>query len=165
MEPRAGMAAARVGTNRPLNRYTGNNLNTYACPADKGDSFRLKNFPKVTCYQAWGNSYLMLWTVDDLGIRHPGGVFDPAYPNAKPIKSSEIARSPSNKLILSDWPWYLRDPNSNQSAWHNYKNKPVWPFLFGDGHAALFKFPTDFYTSNNTSPYAGRPPDPNFLWW
>lgn len=158
-------------TNRPLNRYTGNSLRVYACPADRGDSYRLKLFSKVTCYQAWGNSYLMLWTVNDLGIKYVGGYLDPSTPanNRLPVKATQIARSPANKLILSDWPWYGRDPNSMQSAWHNDRTKPIWPFLFGEGHVALFKFPTDFYVvgANGTgsSPYSQREPDPAFTWW
>src|SRR3954467_8998345 len=46
-------------TNRVLNPFTANNLKVYACPADRGDSLRLP--PNVTCYQDWGNSYLMTW--------------------------------------------------------------------------------------------------------
>ncbi len=145
-------------TNRPLNRYTGNNLKLYACPADRGDSFRLKNWPKKTCFEAWGNSYLMLWVVDDLGVKFVGGSADVA-----PIKSSEVAKSPSNKFIFSDWPWYVRDINSIQSAWHNDRGQSVFPFLFGDGHVAVFKFPADF--SQNLATYRSRTPDPHYLWW
>jgi len=157
-------------TNRPLNRYTGNSLKTYACPADRGDSYRLKAFPKVSCYQAWGNSYLMLWTTDDVAIKHIGGFIDPnnAANSRMPIKGSEIAQSPAKKLILSDWPWYNRDPNSLQSAWHNDRSKPLWPFLHGDGHVAMFKFPADFYIGANgtgSSPYSALTPDPNYIWW
>ncbi len=151
-------------TNRPVNRYTANSLQLYACPADKGDSLRLKLWPKVTCYQAWGNSYLMLWVVDDVGVKHVGGVFEAANPQAVPIKGNEIARGPSKKLIMSDWPWYRRDISSGQSAWHNLRGKGVWPFLFGDGHVALFDFPSDYY-QNGGAAYAGRAPDPNNLWW
>jgi prepilin-type N-terminal cleavage/methylation domain-containing protein len=158
-------------TNRPLNSYSANNLKIYACPADHGDSYRLKSFPNVTCYQAWGNSYLMLWVNDDVAIKYVGGYIDPNNPGSSkmPIKTSEIARGPVNKLITSDWPWYGRDPNSILSAWHNDRGKPLWPFLFGDGHVAIFRFPADFYVAGangtGSSPYSGRVPDPGFLWW
>ncbi len=145
-------------TNRPLNRYTGNNLKLYACPADRGDSFRLKNWPRKTCFDAWGNSYLMLWVVDDLGVKFVGGAAD-----VTPIKSTEVAKSPVNKFIFSDWPWYVRDVNSSQSAWHNDRGQSVFPFLFGDGHVAVFKFPADF--SQNLATYRNRTPDPAYLWW
>jgi type II secretory pathway pseudopilin PulG len=145
-------------TNRPVNAYTGNNLKVYACPADRGDALRLKNWPKKTCYEAWGNSYLMLWVVDDLGVKYVGGA-----PDKVPIKGAEVARSPANKFILSDWPWYVRDVNAGQSAWHNDRGKAVFPFLFGDGHVSVFKFPADF--TANLSTYRSRTPDPSFLWW
>jgi prepilin-type N-terminal cleavage/methylation domain-containing protein len=151
-------------TNRPLNRYTANNLKSYACPADRGDSYRLRTFPKVTCYQAWGNSYLMLWFFDEWAAEHVGGVND-KDPTHVPNKASRIARSPVNKILLSDWPWFPDRPiSSAQSAWHQDRGKPVWPFLFGDGHAAVLKFPQDFY-ANNGAAYAARIPDTSFLWW
>jgi hypothetical protein len=150
---------------RPLNKYTGNNLKTYDCPADKGDALRLKNFPKVTCYQAWGNSYLMLWAQDDDGIKHIGGAYG-SPTNTLSLKFTDIAVSPGNKLVISDWPWYGRDPNSIQSAWHNDKGNPIWPWLFGDGHVAPFHFPADFFNgATGTSPYSGRTPDPYYMWW
>jgi hypothetical protein len=57
------------------------------------------------------------------------------------MKSSDISRSPTKKLILGDFPWYGRDVNSGASAWHNDKGKPVFPVLFGDSHVENFKFP------------------------
>jgi prepilin-type N-terminal cleavage/methylation domain-containing protein len=148
-------------TTRPLNPYTGNNLVAYHCPADRGDALRLKNFPKVTCYQAWGNSYLMLWATDDDGIKHIGG-----YNTNFSIKSTDIAAGPANKLIISDWPWYGRDPNSPQSAWHNDKGNPIWPWLFGDLHVAIFHFPADFFNgATGVSPYSPQVPNPTNIWW
>src|SRR5262249_44912189 len=50
---------------RPVNPYT-KNLNLYACPADHGDALRLA--AQYTCYQAWGNSYLMTWGTDRYAV-------------------------------------------------------------------------------------------------
>jgi hypothetical protein len=155
-------------TNRPLNSYVGNSLNVFDCPADRGDSTRL-HYAGATCFGDWGNSYLMLPWKDDVAIKHVGGIFDPNDPTKRPIKSSEIARSPDNKLITSDWPWYGRDVNDAQTAWHNDRGKPIWPFLFGDGHVALFQFPKDFITSvgggSFQSPYRSLKPDPHARYW
>lgn len=151
-------------TNRPLNRFMGNSLKVFACPADKGDSYRLALWPKVTCYQAWGNSYLMLWFFDEWAAERVGGVND-NDPSHAPNKTTRIARSPVNKIILSDWPWFPDRPiSAAQSAWHQDRGKPVWPFLFGDAHAAVFTFPADFYKNNGAS-YATKTPDPSFTWW
>ena len=47
-------------TNRPLNRYVPN-VNTFHCPADKGDPL---NPSAKTCWDGWGNSYLVEWDGD-----------------------------------------------------------------------------------------------------
>src|SRR6267378_215669 len=62
--------AGESWTNRVLNRYT-QNLKTYACPADHGDSIPNRIIvPNITCYQAWGNSYLMAWAVERFKVQH-----------------------------------------------------------------------------------------------
>ncbi len=46
---------------RPLNVYT-KNVNTFHCPADAGDPLN----PKAkTCWDGWGNSYLVEWGGDN----------------------------------------------------------------------------------------------------
>jgi prepilin-type N-terminal cleavage/methylation domain-containing protein len=52
-------------TNRPLNYYAGN-VEVFHCPADKGDSL---NTQVTTCWDGWGNSYLVEWTVMPFGSR------------------------------------------------------------------------------------------------
>ncbi|HEV7924385.1 MAG TPA: prepilin-type N-terminal cleavage/methylation domain-containing protein [Verrucomicrobiae bacterium] len=44
-------------TNRPLNNYI-KSLNTFDCPADAGDPL---NPHAKTCWDGWGNSYLVEW--------------------------------------------------------------------------------------------------------
>ena len=146
-------------TNRPLNRYT-RVLEIYRCPADRGDAL----YPSVTdtCWDAWGNSYLMTWKVERYRVLHVGGdSLSPAgSAYATPLKGSILARKPSTKIFLSDWPWFGdRDINNPRSVWHNDKGKPVFPTLFGDGHVENFKFPA------NRQSLDGLPPDMNFTWW
>ena len=144
-------------TNRPLNTYT-RSLEIYRCPADRGDSFRLP--PKVTCWDAWGNSYLMTWAVERYRVQHVGGDSETTGVLATPIKGAEIAKKAATKIILSDWPWFGdREINDERSVWHNDRGKPHFPTLFGDGHVQNFKFP------NNRQALDGQPVDINYLWW
>jgi prepilin-type N-terminal cleavage/methylation domain-containing protein len=144
-------------TNRPLNVYT-RNVELYHCPSDHGDSLRLP--VKQTCWDNWGNSYLMTWAVERYGVQHVGGDSKGIGPTSIPIKSSLMAKKPSSKLMLSDWPWFGdRDINDPRSVWHNDRGRPVFPTLFGDGHVQNFKFP------NDRASLDGRPVDQNYLWW
>ncbi|HYV28156.1 MAG TPA: prepilin-type N-terminal cleavage/methylation domain-containing protein [Candidatus Eisenbacteria bacterium] len=144
---------------RPLNKYVPN-VETFHCPGDKGDSLWKDQFPKGTrsCYDGWGTSYLAVWTVDTLRIKFVTG-----DASTKPMKSSEIARSPANKMIQGDWPWWGdRNKNDPWSQWHNYKGEYRFNVLYGDGHTAYFKFPKEMYNWN----YGSSPkPDPNYTWW
>jgi prepilin-type N-terminal cleavage/methylation domain-containing protein len=131
-------------TNRPLNRYVANGLGVFHCPADKGDAM----YPDVkSCWDAYGISYYMSFWFDAFGVRHVGGASDWGWPqpgNLGPIKSTEIARAPTKKVVLGDFPWYDRTARSTDnaaSAWHNDKGKPLFPTLFGDGHVSNFLFP------------------------
>lgn len=146
-------------TNRPLNVYT-RALEVYHCPADRGDAL----YPSVTtsCWDAWGNSYLMAWQVERYRVQHVGGdtysKFGPA--SGRPLTGTELARKPSKKIFLSDWPWFGdRDINNPRSVWHNDRGKPIFPTLFGDGRVENFKFPA------NRQSLDGLPPDINFDWW
>jgi hypothetical protein len=141
---------------RPANSYVGNNYNVFHCPADNGDAA----YPGVvkSCWDAYGISYYMAYWFDTLGVRHVGGeseYWSPGSNNGQgPIKTSEIAKSPVNKLILADFPWYGRNVNDGASAWHNDKGKPLFPTLFGDGHVSNFLFPANPPTNASPSnPY------------
>jgi prepilin-type N-terminal cleavage/methylation domain-containing protein len=135
---------------RPLNKYVGNNYNVFHCPADNGDA----NYSDVkSCWDAYGISYYMAFWFDTLGVQHVGGASDWPWPqpgNLGPIKGSIIGQAPTTKLILGDFPWYGRNVNTQSSAWHNDKGKPLFPTLFGDGHVANFLFPVNPPT--NASP-------------
>src|SRR4030095_3208039 len=86
---------------RPPNAYAPG-VDVFACPADKGDSY----WPTArTAFEGWGNSYMNLWAVDWFRGKHVTG--DSTAPRASkeatPMKSTEIALSPVNKIIQGDW--------------------------------------------------------------
>lgn len=153
---------------RPLNRYVPA-VKAFQCPADKGDSLQksyLQPLPKGkrTCYDAWGNSYLAVWAVQTLRVKHVTGDSKAARndPAGLPMKTSEIAKSAANKIIEGDWPvWADRDKNDPMSQWHNFKGQYRFNMLFGDGHTEFFLFPKETYQWN----YSGPDPDPGFKWW
>jgi len=150
---------------RPLNKYVPA-YESFRCPADQGDAYWKNDFPKGTrtCFDAWGNSYLAFWGVETLRTKHVMGDSTAlkGSPEATPMKTSEVATSPSNKLIQGDWVfWPDRDKSDARSLWHNYKGQYRANVLFGDGHAEYFQFPKEATQWN----YAGPRPDPGFKWW
>lgn len=160
----------RIGeTNRPLNKYT-SNVNLYHCPADKGDSL----YPDVkeSCFDAWGNSYLMTWAVERYRVKFCGGdsTLPASNPMSIPIKTTRIAIQPVRKIIMSDWPWFGdRDINNKRSVWHNDRGKAIFPTLFGDSHVENFRWPTSpprqqFDDGKAGSPQ-GDPARPYINWW
>jgi len=159
----AGNAAYYGGrvaeTNRPLNQYTGN-VEIYHCPGDHGDSL---NTQVKTCWEGWGNSYLVEWANDAFRVAKITGDSKAAVGSAqaKPIKDSEIARKASNKIIQGDWPWHAnRDTTAPQTVWHNFKGKRYENMLFGDGHVESYVFPK---AMDDT--WLSIAPDSNFSWW
>jgi prepilin-type N-terminal cleavage/methylation domain-containing protein/prepilin-type processing-associated H-X9-DG protein len=148
---------------RPLNKYV-QNKEVFWCPGDKGDALYPSLFSKKvpSTYAAWGNSFLSIWAVDTLRAKHVFGDSAVTDPARAPMKSSDIARSPANKLITGDWPWWPDRPKTHpMSAWHNARGKYKFNVLFGDGHAQFFGFPDK---ATNWS-YTGPAPDPAFTWW
>jgi prepilin-type N-terminal cleavage/methylation domain-containing protein len=153
-------------TNRPLYRYQGS-PEIFSCPADKGDSKGLEFFGREirNCYKEYGNSYQMQWKWDQFRIRRVTGdaLANPGTDEGKSLKTSEMAVSPSNKLVQGDWIWYvsrgLIDP---KSVWHNYRGKSLVVMAFADGHAGQFRFPSK---SMNDDAFWAASPDPGFEWW
>ena len=143
-------------TNRPLNKYV-SNTEVFHCPADKGDA--LNPTPK-SCWEGWGNSYLVEWTGNAFRVQKVTGSAGKFSPVSDPIKASEIARKPSTKIIQADWPWHanrvLSDP---RSQWHNVRGKRSEAVLFGDVHIEFYLFPADL--GNHIS----DKPDLNYLFW
>jgi len=157
-----------ASTNRPLNPYAGS-VELFHCPADKGDFL---TGTKRTCFEEFGNSYLVQWA-------DPNNPVDPGDPSkhfsfrtrtvtagtgigaGRPIKTTEIARAPTRKIVQGDWVWHPNRGNTDsRSIWHNFKGKSLPVMLFGDGHAGAFNFPVQY----ENWPYS-PPPDPEYLWW
>ncbi len=155
-------------TNRPLNTYT-SAFEVWMCPSDRGDSY----WPLAkTCYKGWGTSYLVMWAVDWFRVKHVTGDSSPEVantPQSKPMKTSEVALKPTNKIMQGDWPWHgTRDAgdgavtrtDKEKSVWHNNRGKRSWNMMYGDGHVAGMVFPKG-YEQWQSSPA----PDMNFTWW
>jgi prepilin-type N-terminal cleavage/methylation domain-containing protein len=134
---------------RPLNAYT-RAVQVYHCPADKGDPFW---FPtgKLTCWQGWGNSYLMQWFNSEFEVEFVGGNMVNGVLYNKPNKGARVAQRPATKLIQGDWNWYAaRTESSPKTDWHRLKGKRVFPLLFGDGHTENFAFPPSYENDNGS---------------
>jgi prepilin-type N-terminal cleavage/methylation domain-containing protein len=143
-------------TNRPLNRYIGN-TQTFRCPSDKGDPL---NPGLKTCWEGWGNSYLVEWSGDLFRVKTVTGSKGKYLPPSKPIRETDINVKPSSKLIQGDWCWQgNRDTTLRAAIWHNYRGRRAEAILFGDSHVAFYKFPDDLANHMNDAP------DPSYLFW
>jgi prepilin-type N-terminal cleavage/methylation domain-containing protein len=155
-------------TNRPLNVYVPA-AEAFHCPSDRGDSYWPAE-SKPSCYAAWGNSYLPMWSVDWFGVKHTTADSDArGRPEGTPIKTSEIARSAANKIIQGDWPWHgSRDAGDGavspasleKSIWHNNRGQRGWNLMWGDGHVSLFRFPKGYGPAQMSLAV-----NPNNAWW
>jgi prepilin-type N-terminal cleavage/methylation domain-containing protein len=143
-------------TNRVLNRYAVN-VEIFHCPADKGDALN----PQVkTCWEGWGNSYLVEWAGYAFRVQKVTGSGGRLSRVEPPLKGSQVARKPTTKIIQGDWPWHAnRSMTDGRSEWHNVRGKRHEAILFGDNHVEYYKFPADLDQHVNTLP------DINYLFW
>jgi prepilin-type N-terminal cleavage/methylation domain-containing protein len=141
---------------RPLDAYV-QTLSTFHCPADKGDQL---NPHAKTCWDGWGNSYLVEWNGDFARVKQvtgSGGLYSAA--NA-PITMATVSLNPVAKIIQGDWDWHWnRDESAIPDVWHNFAGNRVEAMLFGDSHVAFFTFPSDAAMKNGTAP------DPSYVYW
>jgi prepilin-type N-terminal cleavage/methylation domain-containing protein/prepilin-type processing-associated H-X9-DG protein len=163
--PYSGSGAASYGsdtpeTKRPLNQYA-KATRIFHCPSDKGDSLNPAGPP--TCWEAYGNSYLIEFGCNAYGVMQVTG-FDPATATASisslnpaPATGAAVARRASTKIILGDWPWHPNRPMDARSVWHNRQGQRRMNLLFGDGHIDYYSMPVSM--AANTS-Y-----DMNAAWW
>jgi prepilin-type N-terminal cleavage/methylation domain-containing protein len=146
-------------TNRPLWLYTAKTVDIFHCPADHGDAL---NTQVKTCWEGWGNSYLIEWGGPGFRIAKVTGDSgasrtDQAY---NPAKISDFAISPVNKILFGDWPWHAnRSTDDNRTWWHNYRGKRYENMLFADGHVEYIHFPKEMDTWMNDTPNAAN------KWW
>ncbi|MEW6156204.1 MAG: type II secretion system protein [Verrucomicrobiota bacterium] len=159
-----------ASTNRPLNRYA-QNIFVFRCPSDNGDTEQ----PQIkTSWEAYGSGYRPQHGINTFRVKHiTSDVSDRVI---APIKSSEVSRSPHNKIIQGDSSWHSnRSVNSPKTAWHNVRGQRRNNILFGDGHCEFFRFPKEFEPSvspgidwppvpdnDTTSKYA---PNPGYVYW
>jgi len=151
-------------TNRPLYQYQGS-PEIFHCPADKGDYYRQIAFgQKVnSCWETYGNSYLTQWRQDQFRVKRVcGNMNEPGTYGGTSMKSSEIAQSPTTKIIQGDWNWHpSRGLSDARSVWHNVKGKSLVILAYGDGHAQAFKFPE----KPDTDAFWWYAPSPTNQWW
>lgn len=141
--------------NRPLNKYA--SFRVFECPADKGDDL----YGAKSAYESYGNSYNSQFRDDSFGVKHVNGdATQPGTYAGTSIKTSEIAMAASKKIIQGDLAWHgNRNVTDSRSIWHNYKGQERFNILFGDAHAAYYKFP------NNMPSLLGMVPNKTNQWW
>jgi prepilin-type N-terminal cleavage/methylation domain-containing protein len=161
-----------AATNRPLNKYAGNNVQLFSCPSDKGDSLN----PAVSnCFAAYGNSYLVMWadkngnpidpadTTKRFGFRTRTvtAPSDNSDPGITPMRTTTVAGNVATKIVQGDWVWHANRLNTDpKGVWHNYRGQSASVMLFADGHSMFFHFPSQMIQ------WALSPvPDPGYLWW
>jgi prepilin-type N-terminal cleavage/methylation domain-containing protein len=153
-------------TNRPLYLYQGN-PEIFRCPADKGDIFREHDIGDYVCTNCWiqyGNSYLMEWAIDFIRVRRVTGDINASRSSdeGKSIKTSEIARAASKKIVQGDWIWHVnRGFVDKKSVWHNFRGRSLSIMAFGDCHAEAYKFPT----LPISDPFWSATPNLTNAWW
>jgi len=132
---------------------------TWRCPSDKGDS----NYGAKHCYLEYGNSYVTQHAWDSWRTRHvTGEKLAVGTDAALPIKSSQVSRSPVNKILQGDWEWENSgyDIGKASTWWHQNRGERRQNMLFADGHVLFYKFPLEI------KDWIFSPaPDPTFLWW
>jgi hypothetical protein len=149
-------------TNRQLYPYL-KNPNICHCPADIGDPLYDPPYPG-TCFDGWGNSYLMSWYGNEFGVEFVGGACNETGTETldKPNTRSRVALRPTTKIILGDWNWFAnRVIASPKTSWHAYKGRRVIPFLFGDGHNEVWNYsPADEHVDDQDAA-----PNINYRYW
>lgn len=161
---------ATPANKRPLNAYVAA-TNSWRCPADRGDFF----YTTRTAFEAFGNSYRAQFGANSFRTRHVTGdaLAPSSAPESRPIKGSMVAMSPVNKIIQGDVPWHgNRKPEDPRSAWHNARGVRGHVMLYGDSHAAFYRFPEEMedprlqtlFVADSDTTHPLRP-RPDFLWW
>jgi prepilin-type N-terminal cleavage/methylation domain-containing protein/prepilin-type processing-associated H-X9-DG protein len=135
---------------RPLNAYA-KSEKSYACPSDKGDTQSPSSPAGQSCFDLWGNSYLMPWR-DPLntgaapdygwcGISCVGGYSFPGPTAVRSMKTSDMnKKGTTTKILLMDWPASPDRALDEASAWHGVRGKGRFNVLFGDTHVENFLF-------------------------
>lgn len=152
---------ATDATKRPLNQYVPA-LEAWHCPSDRGDYL----YGAKNCFLEYGNSYCTQHHYDSWRTAHLTADSDRNYLGrgpSVPIKSSQVARSPVNKIVQGDWTWEegSYDPNNPSAWWHNWRGQRRQNMLFADGHIEFYRFPPEIVNWGGANP----PPDTTYRWW
>jgi len=143
-------------SSRPLNVYV-QDVNTFHCPADKGDPL---NPHAKTCWDGWGNSYLVEWYSAFARVAQVTGSLGAIEPANQGTTMSTVSLAPVTKIIQGDWDWqWNRNDTLTASDWHNFAGMRAEAMLFGDGHVQFFTFPSDSAMSD------GQAPSPGYAYW
>jgi prepilin-type N-terminal cleavage/methylation domain-containing protein len=150
-----GIIAAKE---RPLNVYVGN-TETFCCPSDAGEDGRSvirESGRKLSCFDAWGTSYSVAAAYDIYRVKHVIS-YTSVSSRIHPMKGSEVAVSPANKIIQGDWCWCS---GLDDSSWHWVGSKKYkYPMLLGDGHCGGI----DLTEGKGSGSHI--PPDRAWKWW
>jgi hypothetical protein len=99
------------------------------CPSDLGDPL----WRNESCFDNYGTSYSIQWNADRYGVA-------PVTGSRRPAKADSFHLSPSNKMILADWPWHGdRRLSMPGTRWHSDTGR-VFNTLFSEGHVEFFDF-------------------------
>lgn len=140
---------------RPLNAYL-KNVKTFSCPGDKGDALKTGWPAGLSCFDAWGNSFVMPWRSPSLslppnygwlGITCIGGYNFPGK-EVPSMKVSQINKAVSRKIIAMDWAGSPDRKLNQVSAWHSSQGKGFFDILYGDSHVEGYLFKETERTPN-----------------
>jgi prepilin-type N-terminal cleavage/methylation domain-containing protein len=136
----------RAAKERPLYPYVDEEI--ARCPSDLGDPL----WRNPNCYDAYGTSYSIQWTANRYGVA-------PVTHHTRPAKATTFDVSPSNKMVLADWPWHGdRRLSMPGTRWHSDTGR-VFNTLFAEGHVEFFDFTPLMETMH------GFRGDPKERWW
>ncbi len=142
---------------RPLYPYA-KNTEVFHCPSDKGDTLDYPTWtPTQSCFDDWGNSYLMPWRQPGweqasmgqngqfgwsyFAIETIGGGCDATGQVLTPaMKRGEIGTFISTKILFMDWPGAPDRTLDRIDAWHSAVGKPYYNILYADNHSQSFLF-------------------------
>ncbi|HEY3862638.1 MAG TPA: pyrimidine dimer DNA glycosylase/endonuclease V [Verrucomicrobiae bacterium] len=143
-------------SNRPLDAYI-KAQNVFHCPADTGDPL---NPNAKTCWDGWGNSYLVEWDSDYNQVAQVTGSRGGITAANVGIKLSRVGIRPVTKIIQGDWDWqYNRNVSTVAAAWHNNSGDRKNAMLWGDCHVSFYQFPINATEGDSTAP------NPNYVFW
>ncbi len=157
-----------ISGERPMNKYL-ETAEVCFCPDDQGDPYRPAT---LTCFDAYGTSYLIAWAIESFGVQHVTGQNISA--TRLPMRAGSRGDM-STKIVLGDWCWHPNRPIGNpRSLWHvPHATSRKLNMLFADGHAQLFEFPASFeeppvsdsFDWEESDPASGVAPDASRGFW